>query len=59
MDSLGQVCPVVVGSNPIMEDDKMVEYIATALTIDHNQMDVAFTNQNHEILQQHTIELIP
>ena len=59
MDSLGQVCPVVVGSNPIMEDDKMVEYIATALTIDHSQMDVAFTNQNHEILQHHTIELIP
>ncbi len=59
MDSLGQACPVIVGSNPILENNEMVEYIATALTIDGNQVDIAFTNSAREILKHQKIKLIP
>lgn len=60
LDSLGQICPVVVGSRPVHGESKdMQDFVGCALTLDENSMQVEFTNSSHEVLDEETLSLIP
>ena len=59
IDSKGQICPVIVGSRDILDENrKKVSFLGCAMTIDGDKMKVEFTNSEHECLESQTIDLI-
>ena len=58
LDSLGQICPVVIGSKPVRGKDGVVcDFIGTAITIEKNSINIAFTNSNKSVVESHVIKL--
>jgi hypothetical protein len=59
LDSKGQTCPVVVGSNILSENGVRCGYIGAALTLDGLNMKVEFTDHNQTVLEQDSFPIIP
>lgn len=59
LDSKGQVCPVIVGSRDIIDENrKRKDFIGCAMTLSGSKMKVEFTNAEHEVVGGETIDLI-
>ena len=60
LDSLGQICPVVVGSRMVKSEQtkKNVDFVGCAIVLDGENMTVSFTNSKHEVLESETLKII-
>ena len=54
-DHLGQPCPLVVGSR--WDGNKPQEFAGAALTFSGKEINVKFTDQNHSVYEEDTLEL--
>ena len=58
IDQKGQPCTVVVGSRDVLDENrKRVSFVGGAYTIDGDKMKVEFTNSDHEVLEEHIVDL--
>ncbi len=56
-DSLGQPCPVIVGSDILRTDGKRTGCVGTALTLDGDTLTVAFTDQERRVLEETQLKI--
>lgn len=59
MDHHGQTFPVIVGSHIRTDRGQLLDYVGAAITLENHSMTVAFTDQNHTVLEQEHLSIIP
>ena len=59
LDSKGQPCPVIVGSDILEKDGQRTGFVGAAITLDRHTMTVAFTDQSKTVLEEETFPIIP
>lgn len=58
-DQKGQPCTLVIGSTDVVDErGKKISFIGGAYTLDGDKMKVEFTNSQHEVVEEHSIDLI-